>query len=131
MKRGWVWLALVLFIILAITMPSLDRDVEFSSGDYDSNSDCVVRGDELTYSTPNNFLNGLLGGHGRSHESAQFNPRAYRIVFTSGSDEIELMRVRDCGVHVRGEAFAVDGNSVDIVATSHRGRMVVDRIPDR
>ncbi|GAB3095115.1 hypothetical protein [Lysobacter terrae] len=131
MKRAWVWLALVPLVILGIARPSLDRGVELSSGDYDSNSDCVVRGDELTYHTPDNFIDGLLGGHGRGYETLQFNPKAYRVVFSSGSDEVELVRVRDCGVHLRGEEFTVDGNSVDIAVTSKRGRLVVDRIPDR
>lgn len=131
MKRTLLWCALVPLVILGISRPSLDRGIELSSGEFDSNSDCVVRGDLLIYHTPANLIDGILGGHGRGFETFEFNRQSFRVVFSDGSDEIELVRVRDCEAHVRGEAFSIDGNSVDSVFVSRRGRTVVDRTPDR
>jgi hypothetical protein len=133
MKRALLWAAaLIPLVILGVSRPSLDRGAELSSGEFDSNSDCVVRGDEFTFHTPSNVIGGLSGGHGRGFESVQFNQRAYRVIFSPNSDEVELVQVRDCGVHVRGgEEFSVDANSVDTAIVSRRGRAVVDRIPDR
>ena len=132
MKRVLLWTAVAALLVWGVARPALMREVEFESGDYDSNSDCLVRGDELIYHTPENFVDGLLGGHGRGYESFQFDRKAYRVVFAPDSNEVEVVRVHDCGVHLRGgETFALDGNSVDTALTSKRGRVVVDRIPDR
>ena len=131
MRRAVLWGALAVLAVWGLTRPSLKRGVEFSAGDYDTNSDCIVRGDDLVYHTPANLIDGILGGHRRGYEVLPFNRKAYRVVFARNADEIEVVRVRDCNVHLRGEAFAVDGNSVDTVVTSKRGRLVVDRVPNR